>query len=71
MTEYPERTKHNECYQCQFMKTIPGDAHIQCTKPDMEMEGHSHGIKNGWFLYPFNFDPTWKLEDCRNFQQKD
>lgn len=65
-------TLHDECYSCIHMATIPGDAHIQCTNPDENMEGHKHGIKSGWFNYPFNFDPTWKLKWCSNHRtQKD
>lgn len=25
-----------------------------------------HGIRMGWFMWPFNFDPVW-LEECRGF----
>ncbi len=31
--------------------------------------GSSHGIKNGWFNHPFNFDPNW-LESCNGFKTK-
>ena len=27
------------------------------------------GIRNGWFVWPVNFDPTW-LEECRGFIAK-
>ncbi len=26
-----------------------------------------HGIKNGWFVWPVNFDPIW-LENCDGFK---
>ena len=58
----------NECYSCTHRRTIPGDCHINCVKPDAKMTGNEHGIKNGWFMYPFNFDPCWKTRDCRNFE---
>ena len=29
-----------------------------------------HGIKNGWFLWPINFDPIWLLS-CDGFQWKE
>lgn len=32
--------------------------------------GTSHGIKNGWFCWPFNFDPIW-LENCDGFKKKE
>lgn len=32
------------------------------------MEGHPHGIKNGWFFYPILFDPVWKTKECGNYE---
>ncbi len=29
-----------------------------------------HGIKQGWFNFPFNFDPVW-LEECDGFTKKE
>lgn len=31
------------------------------------IKGNPHGIKNGWFYWPFNFDPLW-LEECNGFE---
>ena len=66
-----ERTLHNECYTCAHKRGVPGNAHIMCVKPDSQMPGHPHGIAKGWFMYPFIFDPTWKLKMCNNFQEKE
>jgi len=33
----------------------------------IKVKGHEHGIKNGWFMFPYNFDPTWLLE-CDGFE---
>ena len=30
--------------------------------------GNAHGIRHGWFNWPFNFDPTW-LESCDGFEE--
>ena len=57
-----------ECYRCRYMRPIPGECHISCINPYPRMEGDPHGIKNGWFFYPFLFDPTWKRTRCPNFQ---
>jgi len=65
-----ERNKMNECYSCEHKRNVPGDAHIQCVKPDMGMSGNPHGIANGWFLYPWVFDPCWKEKDCNNYEEK-
>lgn len=35
----------------------------------LQIVGTSHGIRNGWFAWPLNFDPVW-LEHCDGFTQK-
>lgn len=64
-----KRNKRNECFRCKHRRSIPGDAHIQCVNPDATMKGNKHGIQSGWFMYPINFDPVWKEQDCKNFQE--
>lgn len=34
------------------------------------VKGNEHGIRHGWFCWPFNFDPTW-LEDCKLFEVRE
>lgn len=31
--------------------------------------GNPHGAKNGWFCWPYNFDPVW-LESCAGFEAR-
>ena len=64
------RNKMNECYQCEYKRSVPGNAHIRCSMPDPDMKGDPHGIKNGWFFYPELYDPVWKTVDCANFEEK-
>jgi hypothetical protein len=33
----------------------------------LHVVGDEHGIKKGWFGWPFNFDPTWLVE-CDGFE---
>jgi len=40
---------------------------ISIHPPELKIRGHPTGIKNGWFNYPFNFDPTW-LENCEGYK---
>ncbi len=61
----------NNCYECEFKKSIPGDSHISCSKPDKDMQGDRHGVRNGWFLYPLNFDPIWMQIKCKNYKKMD
>jgi len=36
----------------------------------LSVTANSHGIKNGWFVWPWNFDPVWLLT-CDGFEGKD
>lgn len=65
-----KRTIQNECYSCKHRRTIPGDAHTQCIKPDPEMKGSTYGRRSGWFYYPINFDPVWKEKLCANYEEE-
>lgn len=35
----------------------------------LKVVGNRHGIMNGWFMHPINFDPAW-LESCNGFTEK-
>ncbi len=32
----------------------------------LHIRANDHGIRNGWFVWPVNFDPVW-LEHCDGF----
>lgn len=60
-----------ECRSCKHGSIVPGSSHhLQCADPDPFMKGDDHGIKNGWFFYPLNFDPIWKTKECINHEKK-
>jgi hypothetical protein len=59
--------KETPCHKCEHKRHVPGNCHIMCAKPDKDMTGNEHGIKNGWFIYPILFDPTWKTRKCANY----
>jgi len=59
-----------KCYECKHRRSIPGDVHIMCVKPDPTMTGNSRAIVKGWFDYPYNFDPIWMTKICSNFEQE-
>jgi hypothetical protein len=61
---------HTECRECKYKRLIPGEEHIACAHPDPSMKGHPIGIKRGWFDYPVNFDPIWKLNLCNHWEKK-
>jgi hypothetical protein len=60
--------RKDDCFECKFKESVPGNYHIKCNKPDPEMTGNAHGIREGWFYYPMLFDPIWKTKECSNFQ---
>ena len=33
-------------------------------------EGDIHGIRSGWFFYPYLYDPVWKEKDCKNYKEE-
>ena len=57
------------CYDCIYRRSIPGDAHSACQNRAAKVIGDAHGIRSGWFFWPFNFDPTW-LRSCDGFSEK-
>ena len=36
----------------------------------LNIKADLHGIRNGWFFWPNNFDPAW-LINCDGFEQKE
>lgn len=57
------------CYECKWRGEIPGDAHSTCGNRTASVSGNKHGIRMGWFAWPWNFDPVW-LEKCDGFEAK-
>jgi hypothetical protein len=67
--------KKNTCYNC----IHSGDnhdmnsAHIHCklfwkagnNSRSEYPKGNEEAIKNGWYDFPYNFDPVWMEEDCK------
>ena len=33
------------------------------------VRGNPHGVRKGWFAWPFSYDPIW-LESCNGFEPK-
>lgn len=61
-----------DCYKCKHRRNLIGDCHSRCVHPrgdKVSVKGNLHGIKNGWFFWPVNFDPVW-LDYCDGFEQK-
>jgi len=56
------------CWDCKHARANPGTHHILCAKPCASVAGNPHGIERGWFMYPFNFDPVWRSNECANHE---
>ena len=57
----------NNCYDCIHKRSVPGNTHIGCTNPDMNVQGDLRATVKGWFFYPILFDPVWMTTKCSNF----
>lgn len=71
MTENKLRQVTDECWSCKHKRSLDWNTHIRCSKPDRWMTGSRHGIVNGWFTYPIEFDPVWKTKLCSNYEYED
>ena len=60
----------SNCYECKHRRTLPGNCHSGCANTDAKVVGNLHGVRNGWFWWPINFDPVW-LEKCTGFEKKE
>jgi hypothetical protein len=60
----------SNCFYCIHKRSVPGNSHISCAKPDKDMTGDLHAIRKGWFIYPILFDPRWMMKECANFEEK-
>jgi len=64
-----------ETHGCAYQKTLQGDRHSVCTRKFTLDEVRPillqmtllppHVIK--WFLFPYNFNPTWGPDMCKGF----
>lgn len=68
------------CHKCIHSRSNMhvNSAHIQCVfywanykkKKYLHPKGSEHAIKNGWWDFPYDYDPIWMEEDCPNFTEK-
>ena len=59
-----------DCYRCKYRQELTYDAHSSCSNKTAEVTGDQYGVNNGWFSWPWNFDPVW-LETCTGFSGKE
>lgn len=71
------------CYECKHREQLEYSHHSRCNLFDKKQQiymvampqlaalvvrGNAHGIANGWFFWPLDFDPVW-LESCIGFER--
>lgn len=61
---------NDKCRKCPYSQAAPGSSHhLEChyswiTQPEPAPAGDEHGKRNGWWLFPINFDPIWMVGEC-------
>jgi len=63
-------TNKPDCYKCKHRRGTQWGHHSSCVNGKAYVKGNAHGIRNGWFLWPINFDPVW-LDSCDGFDLAD
>ncbi len=58
-----------DCLNCTYVRSIPGDIHISCVNLKANVEGADIGVRNGYFDWPYNFDPRW-LVKCDGYVKR-
>jgi hypothetical protein len=61
--------KPNPLAEAMTILGAPPGASVQPAADELEIRANFHGIKKGWFRWPYNFDPVW-LEHCNGFEEK-
>lgn len=65
---------------CAYKNHIPGSSHIRCvfawqdandeTKAGFPVNQSNSQHTAQWFVFPFNFDPTWGPDECPAFSEQ-
>lgn len=58
-----------DCYKCVHRLDTSGSHHSRCNNYTAKVEANAHGVRMGWFIWPFNFDPVW-LTKCDGFSDR-
>lgn len=58
------------CSGCTYRQSIPGDCHSRCafnwaeSPHPIPSTSSQRALQQGWFLFPFNYDPVWGPDEC-------
>lgn len=66
--EHPERLYAAKSFMIATLSGVHSDGEVLTVDVGtICIAGKVHGIRHGWFIWPFNFDPTW-LVRCSGFR---
>lgn len=70
------------CDSCKHRRNLTWSAHSACGHPKanalfvmlpqnnpLGIKQNPHGVRNGWCLWPIEFDPLW-IDACNGFEEK-
>lgn len=60
---------HSSCAHPDAMGDLKNAINNRGSQSKLQVRGSAHGIQNGWFFWPINFDPIW-LEQCLGFEAR-
>lgn len=66
---HPKTEKSHEQKMLAIIATMGGGIPEVRGAVELGVKANARGIANGWFAWPFNFDPTW-LEECDGYEEK-
>ncbi len=72
-------SSHSRCKHPSVAKTargellamLAGSAFVELESArELDIQANPHGVRKGWFNWPYEFDPIW-LENCNGFEQSE
>jgi hypothetical protein len=65
-----EHPSTKEAHDNPMLKMASIFARVGRMPKELNIEADPLGIRNGWFIFPFKFDPTW-LKNCDGYEKKE
>ena len=53
-----------------FASVGRSEPQIGVSSLSLNIDANEHGIRSGWFNWPWNFDPVW-LKNCDGFEEEE
>lgn len=70
------------CHKCVHSRSnsFINSAHIHCDlywryykkrKSEHPQSSNEYAITNGWWDFPYDYDPVWMQDECKHFEKKE